>query len=105
MGTRSKIQVEGCKHSEIYKHWDGYPDAMMQWLQDFNQDFANNRGNDPDYKLAQLLRFSITHADKYELDPSPYTGWGITKFGSNCGEEYLYILKADGTVTYKEVPL
>lgn len=103
MATRSTIKIQGVKCCKVYKHWDGYPDAMLKWLQDFNLDFVKNRGNDPEYKMAQLLRFSALKGSKYDLDPSLYTGWGIIPFRADYGQDYEYTLKADGTVTVKEI--
>ena len=101
MGTRSTIEIEGIEFAKVYKQWDGYPEHMMQWLKDFNESFAKNRGSDAEYKFAQLLRFSAIHGDKYNLDSSDHTGWGVVPFNTDMGEEYIYRLHQDGTVTYK----
>jgi hypothetical protein len=42
MATRATIKIEGIRFTKIYKHWDGYPEAMLNWLQDFNLDFKIN---------------------------------------------------------------
>lgn len=97
MSTNAVIRIEGLKGLEVYKHWDGYPEATLPWLEDFNMRFSKNRGNDPEYKVASLLRDSVLSAKKYGLDPSPYTGWGLYPRGS-VSYEYKYILKLDGTV-------
>ena len=39
MATRCTIIVEGIDSVKVYKHWDGYPEATLEWLQDFNEDF------------------------------------------------------------------
>ena len=103
MATRATIKVEGVNYAKVYKHWDGYPDATLPWLKDFNKDFKENRGSDPEYKFAQLLRSSARDVEKYGLGPSKYTGWGVLPFDANVGEEYEYILKNDGTVEVREV--
>lgn len=119
MGTRAIIRVAGIEYAEVYKHWDGYPEATLDWLQDFNADFKQNRGDDPEYKLAQLLRDSARGIkevpDPYKpgktcdehprgLDPSKYTGWGVMPYKSRCGQEFEYTLNADGSVTHRKVP-
>ena len=103
MATRSIIKIEGVKFAKIYKHWDGYPDGMLEWLKAFNEDFAKNRGADKTYKFAQVLRFAAVNAEKYNLDANLYTGWGVVDYNDNWGEEYEYTLHDDGTVTYVNV--
>ena len=98
MATRASIAVEGFKEVKVYKHWDGYPEATLPWLEKFNKDFAEKRGNDPTYKFAQLLRSSVRDAEEFDLDPSVHTGWGVVPRGDDYGEEFRYFLKADGTV-------
>lgn len=100
MATRATIKIEGTSIAKVYKHWDGYPSGMLPWLEKFNKQFAEKRGNDPDYKLAQLLRSSALLQDEFDLDKSTETGYGIIPYHSKCGEEFEYTLKADGTVTY-----
>lgn len=103
MGTRCVIRVEGFDGVELYKHWDGYPDSTLPWLEKFNQDFAKNRGDDPNYKFAQLLRSSARDAKEFNLDDSKYTGWGVFLKDEVGGIEYVYILHADGRVTWEKV--
>ena len=97
MSTNAIIQVEGITYAELYKHWDGYPAATLEWLEAFNLRFAQHRGDDPAYKFAQLLRDSVRAESDYFLDPSEFTGWGVNRFGKSHGE-YKYILKGDGSV-------
>ena len=102
MGTRAVITIEGVGYACIYKHWDGNPDNLMPWLERFNQEFKANRGDDPSYKFAQLLRDSVRSAGgDVALDDSLYTGWGVMPFGYS-DYQYLYTLHADGSVTYTE---
>lgn len=103
MATRSIIKIEGVNFAKIYKHWDGYPEGMLEWLKAFNEEFSKNRGVDTTYKFAQVLRFAVVNAEKYNLDANLFTGWGVVDFNSNWGEEYEYTLHDDGTVTYVEV--
>ena len=103
MGTRSTIKIEGVDFAKVYKHWDGNPTATLPWLQAFNSKFNEERGADPEYKFAQLLRSSVSMQEAFELDSSTSTGWGVVPFGVNMGEEFEYTLKADGTVSCKEM--
>ena len=103
MGTRCTVRIEGINYAEVYIHWDGYPEHMLPWLGGFNQRFAKMRGDDPQYKFAQLLRSSVRNARKYGLDRSNFTGYGVMKFGECCDAEYVYTLKKNGTLTYKTI--
>jgi hypothetical protein len=97
MSTNAVIRVEGLDSVELYKHYDGYPEGTLEWLQEFNEDFEKNQGDDPQYKFAQLVRDSVVNGVKFSLDPSKYTGWGVDKPDSFY-YDFLYILKNDGTV-------
>jgi len=103
MATRATIYVEGIDTVKVYKHWDGYPSATLPWLEDFNKSFTQKRGDDPDYKLAQLLRSSAFDAGKYNLDSSRDTGWGVVHINGDCNEEHEYHLMADGKVKHLPV--
>ena len=103
MATRATIKIEGVKYAKVYKYYDGYPSATLEWLKDFNKKFTENRGEDGAYKLAQLLRNSAFDGVRYDLDKSEFTGWGVIAYNDSCGEEYEYTLKIDGTVTYKTI--
>ena len=98
MGTPATIKVNGVKYAKIYKHWDGYPSATLPWLEKFNKEFAENRGVDPDYKFAQLLRSSVRMQEEFNLDDSEYTGWGTLPYDCEAGESYEFILNDDGSV-------
>ena len=100
MATRCSIIVDGIDTVKVYKHWDGAPESTLEWLQVFNKDFTDNRGFDnPEYKIAQLLRSSARDAKVYGLDPSKHTGWGILPIDNDAGEEFIYFLHVDGSVT------
>jgi hypothetical protein len=101
MATRSCIKIEGVTFAKVYKHWDGYPNAMLGWLETFNKSFAENRGDDPQYKFAQLLRSSTNPI--FELDKNEFTGYGVVPFEANCGEEFEYTLMPNGEVVVKEI--
>jgi hypothetical protein len=92
MATRCTIKIEGVDFAKIYKHYDGYPEGMEDWLNDFNSKFNKKRGHDPNYKFAQLLRFSQREGEKFGLDMSETTGWGVVPFDAFCWEEYEYLL-------------
>ena len=100
MATRCTIIIEGIDLVKVYKHHDGYPEATLEWLQSFNEDFTKNRGDDPEYKIAQLLRSSARDSKKYGLDPSEHTGWGVIPKESDAGEEFEYVLHKDGRVSF-----
>lgn len=102
MGTRATIIIEGVSYAKIYQHWDGEPEHTLKYLINFNQDFTENRGDDPEYKFAQFLRFTARpeNVEKYNLDNNVYTGWGVFPFDQDCGQAFEYILKKDGTVVY-----
>jgi hypothetical protein len=98
MATRATIKIEGVDYAKVYKHWDGDPESTLPFLEKFNDDFAKNRGDDPEYKFAQLLRASVRLGKEFSLDDSPYTGWGVLPFDSDAGQAYEYTLLPDGKV-------
>jgi hypothetical protein len=102
MSTNCSIRIEGVKEVKILKYWDGYPQGTLKWLEEFNKKFTESRGNDAPYKFAQLLRSSAFDAKAYELDESRDTGWGVYPSSAIVGAEYEYLLKADGSVTWKQ---
>lgn len=104
MSTSATIKVEGFDNAKVYKHYDGYPEGTLPFLQAFNEEFHAARGDDPNYKIAQLLRATAFRAKEFELDESNHTGWGLVDTDDDCGEEFEYTLKKDGTVSWKEVP-
>ena len=101
MATRCSIIVDGIDTVKVYKHWDGDPESTLEWLQVFNKDFTDNRGDDPEYKIAQLLRSSAFHAELFGLGKSVHTGWGVLPMDNDADESFMYYLHADGSVTVK----
>ena len=101
MATRCTIKIEGITFAKIYKHWDGCPENMIEWLTEFNKNFSEKRDDDPEYRFAQLLRFSSKYASKYGLDASETTGWGVVTYHESYGADYEYTLHCDGSVTYQ----
>ena len=100
MATRSTIKIEGNTTSKIYKHFDGYPEAMLPMLQKFNKKFKNL---DESYKSAQVLMYMAVNSEESGFDAKSGRGFGIVTFSDKCGEEYEYMLKEDGTVTYRKI--
>lgn len=106
MSTRAQVMVKGSPIL-VYKHCDGYPDGVLPFLTEFIARFVKNRGNDPAYFLAQLLRHNAISGeaeakvgdwskDKPQYWPSnTFTGWGL-----DCvvhGDiEYLYVVDLTG---------
>lgn len=105
MATRCLINVKGYKIS-LYIHYDGYPKHIIPWLFDFSTRFIENRGNDPDYFLAQLLRDSVYSGEKFGLDESKFTGYGLFAHtrGLDVGQEYMYSVDLEkSTITILNV--
>jgi len=104
MGTSAIIAVEGSDIT-LYKHFDGYKEGTLPWLQDFNEKFVANRGNDIPYKIAQLIRSSFADADEYDLDKSRFTGWGVHHRGTDpyLYANFEYTLKKDGSVSIRNL--
>jgi len=101
MSTNAIIEVEGIGYAKVYKHWDGDEESTLPWLTKFNKDFAASRGDDPEYKMAQLLRSSARDAKEFNLDDSIHTGWGLVAFGDDFEGFITYTLHSDGTVTVR----
>lgn len=103
MATRATIIVEGFTIAKLYKHWDGYPDSTLPWLKKFNEDFTKERGFDPSYKFAQLIRSSVRDAEEFGLDSSEYTGWGVVPVDADMDQDFEYRLLNNGEVTFKSL--
>jgi hypothetical protein len=97
MSTSAVIEIEGVNYASVLKWWDGYPEATLDLLEMFNAKFTKERGNDPAYKLAQLLRETVRSGPEYNWDMSEATGFGVVPYGETG--DYTYVLKADGTVS------
>lgn len=100
MSTNAVIRVEGFKVAELYKHWDGHSRETLPWLKEFNERISAEENVLPSEKFAQLLRSSAKDGEKFRLDPSIHTGWGVLPQGRGS-YQYLYVLKADGTVSVR----
>ena len=114
MSTRCQIGVNG-NDCLIYKHSDGYPGGehgVLEVLAPAARTFADKRGNDPEYALAQIMRAFARKDEERRKEMLAYyeeedtenelgynmaetykeprmTGWGITT--SIHGDiEYFY---------------
>jgi len=101
MSTSCVVTLQDSKIGALYCHWDGFPEAKIEWLSAFNKKFVEERGDDDPYKFAQLIRSSVFDAEKYNLDLSRSTGWGVISMDDV--EEFLYCnyhyrLMKDGSV-------
>ena len=89
MSTRAQIKVKGSEVM-IYKHSDGYPSETLPTLIGTMQTFIKERGNEPDYALAQIMRAFARRDEKRRQEKlakddafSKYyekqqmTGWGL----------------------------
>jgi hypothetical protein len=102
MSTRCQIAVTGddgriypCK---IYKHCDGYPAGVLPILEPFAERFARQRGHDPEYLVAQIIRHFAR-----EQEGEEFTGWGVD-LGWHGDLSYLYVVDKQGRVTcYQDI--
>lgn len=103
MSTRSQIKVKGSEVM-IYKHSDGYPSEVMPTLTEVMTQFIRERGNEPDYALAQIVRAfarrdeerrkEIAASDSnfaHMYQEHSMTGWGLDTV-RHGDIEYLYLV-------------
>lgn len=123
MSTRSQIYVEGTG-VYIYKHSDGYLEGVLPTLEPFVKFFLKERGWDPDYLAAQIVReFGREElgpeveerAKRLDTDPAKIRAWAST-LGWGLGtslhgdEKYIYLVKPncievrEPTGKYREAP-
>lgn len=113
MSTRSQIKVKGSEVM-IYKHSDGYPEGVIPVLKPILERFVAERGNEPDYALAQIMRAFARHDEEYrkkrleeaedEIVKNMYkqprmTGWGLDTV-RHGDIEYLYKVDLEERVIY-----
>lgn len=101
MGTHAIIKIEGFS-PVLYKHYDGYPESTLEWVTDFHKEFIVKRGWDKEYEFAQLIRSSSFDAERYSLDTSKQTGWGVYTSSHGIYWEFKYTLLKNGSVTVEE---
>ena len=53
MSTRALITAEGSE-VVIFRHWDGYSEAVLEELLPIVRDFTAMRGHEPDMLLAKV---------------------------------------------------
>ena len=108
MGTRSNIHFNGWGETQanVYRHWDGYPEAVLPDLRRFFETIesqtSDTRYNDPTYLAAKFVVFQA--GSEGRLD---FTGVGVVLNDAGDGE-YVYTVDCDNhdengrpTVTYE----
>lgn len=94
MSTRCHIEFRsGNVRRTVYRHWDGYPSAVIPDLLAFLA--WSTRSGDVEYETANFLYWS-----KRELD-DPQLGFGVCANDELHGDvEYYYVVRHDaGTCT------
>lgn len=116
MSTRCQIKLRETENNiYIYKHSDGYPEGVIPTLKPFVDRFFKNRGYDPDYLLAQIVRqfaakdYEQGHTARANGDKrgaprdgetfpyGDYTGWGLDCIRHD-DIDYLYEIASDGQI-------
>lgn len=106
MSTRAHIKVMG-SDVLIYKHNDGYESDVLPTLKEISIQFIKERGNDPEYAIAQIMR-AFTRKEEEErkeklkqakrnndefwvniYSKNTMTGWGLST-GLHGDIEFLY---------------
>jgi hypothetical protein len=117
MATRSQVKFvqDGVTSSNVYVHWDGYPDGeggRLNQLQQFFQDVKEQCGsvtNDAEYLAAKyIVWYALSQCD--DDNPNPLKFSGIGPCLEDHGDiEYIYTVNCgkpnpDGcpTVTFQE---
>lgn len=87
--------------ASVYKHSDGYPEAMLPLLADFLADVeaqcpGDTRFSDPSYLAAKYV---VWQSAKYsEGKPLAFIGVGIVPAGENAGDyTYTVACRTDGS--------
>lgn len=89
MSTRCQIEFKsGSARRTVYRHWDGYPGAVLPDLLSFLA--WSTRGGDVEYEAANFLFWS-----KRELDErSQQLGFGVCQNDELHGDiEYYYLVE------------
>ncbi|MEM3334401.1 MAG: hypothetical protein QW745_09475 [Thermoplasmata archaeon] len=106
MSTRCQIRFEIISQDwnekvQIYRHYDGYPEAVIQDLKEFYDWYLSDpwaRDADPPYEAADFIFFMKLKVYKMwnengikNLKGSEKNGYGVENVGENHGDEdYLY---------------
>lgn len=113
MSTRAQIQFEGLD-VYLYKHGDGYPDAVLPVLKPFVKRFFAARGHDPAYALARCVQELTNDSDnereayaqanmteedrvRYGYDKPAVLGFGVDDC-LHADIEYLYVVTKAGEI-------
>ncbi len=100
MSTRAQIKVKGCPVF-IYKHCDGYPDGVLPTLEPFARYFLAERGNDPNYLTAQIVRkFAELAPNGYHEDT---LGWGLGT-ALHGDEAFVYVIDGEARTLQVRTP-
>jgi len=89
MSTRCQIEFrKGDVRRTVYRHWDGYPSAVIPDLLAFLQ--WSTRGGDVEYEAANFVYWSKRELD----DRSVQLGFGVCANDELHGDvEYFYIVE------------
>ena len=100
-----EIFIEGISYAKIYKHNNEFytPERMREKLEAFNQEFTEERGEEADYKFAQLIKQSNTIFKEDLKVEEKFEGWGVLQYEEFCNSSHRYILHLDGTVSYENL--
>jgi hypothetical protein len=106
MSTRCQIKVKGSK-CIIYKHCDGYPESengVLYFLKPFTKKFRKERGDDPEYFIAQYLRHLATQEIKedWRHGKLDFFGYGVdTELHGDISYLYTVNLKTGKIIVKK----
>lgn len=105
MGTRCNIHFNHGDETvaNIYRHWDGYPEAVLPDLQRFFQDVKaqtnDTRFGDAEYLSAKFLVWSAAEAckaTKHSEAKAPLAFTGFSPCVADHGDiEYVYTVDCD----------
>lgn len=100
MSTRCQIEFRaGSERRTVYRHWDGYPEAVLPDLREFLQ--WSVRGSDVEYVSANFLFWSKRNLG----EGSEQLGFGICANDELHGDiEYFYVVDlTTGTISVHTV--
>ncbi len=92
-----KFGGSGIIVARIYRHWDGYPDIMLNDLQRFFQDVENQtndtRFNDPAYLAAKFVVWQALQNGSDLNKPLDFLSLGVVN--EEYDGDYEYIVHSD----------
>lgn len=98
MGTPAVVRFNEDKDvtARIYRHWDGYPDTMLDDLQKFFKDVENQtndtRFNDPAYLAAKYV---VWQANEYCRTGKPLDFLSVGVVSEAYEDGYIYEVNCD----------